>query len=240
MRRTYVFFWSGSLRHWLPISGIKSRPLTSDVDGNKDSSLKAALSALKTDKRKIKLDNTTRKQPTSHTKPWSSRKSQSSGDQETKEINREPLTWENAPRLGIFDPEKFKNYEPPPSRRPLLIEIERQKRIEALNKVRQENPWMKQLQEEKWRYPVDNDDFYPEERDVSFHDHVHLEYLLDDLPRRGQSRRFMELVVAGLQKNPYMTVEKKKEHVAWLKEYLKENEDVEGISPPHQSAKMFI
>jgi hypothetical protein len=234
MRTISISLCRGTFKHWLPISRIKTRLLTSDGNKDKDSSLKAALSALKTDKRKIKPDNTTRQRPETHTKLWSSRESQptSLDDKETKESNREPVTWENAPRLGIFDPEKFKNYEPPPSRRPLLIEIERRKKIEALNKVRQENPWMKQLREEKWKYPVDNDDFYPEEWDVSFHDHVHLEYLLDGLPQKGHARRFMELVVAGLQKNPYMTVDKKKEHVAWLKEYLKENESIDGFSPP--------
>lgn len=229
--RKYYLLVPCSLKSWVPVSGVLGRALSSGGDKNKDSSLKAALSALKTGKYKQKSEKLTRRPPASHVHARPKRQSQFQEDSTPKQINREPVTWENAPRLGIFDPEKFRNYEPPPSRPPLLIEIERQKRIDALNRVRPENAWMKQLEQEKWRYPVDNDDFYPEEEDVSFHDHVHLEYLMDDMPRKGSARRFMELVVAGLQKNPYMTVEKKKEHAAWLKEYLKENEDIEGVFP---------
>ena len=59
-----------------------------------------------------------------------------------------------------------------------------------------------------------------EEEGVSFEEHVFLEYLLDDFPSKGPVRRFMELVINGLQKNPHLTVEMKKERVGWFKNYF--------------------
>lgn len=71
-----------------------------------------------------------------------------------------------------------------------------------------------------WQYPIDNEVCKIEEENISFEEHVFLEYLLDDFPSKGPVRRFMELVINGLQKNPYLTVEQKKERVRWFHDYF--------------------
>ncbi|XP_062513144.1 small ribosomal subunit protein mS31-like [Corticium candelabrum] len=244
MRRCFLVLTLSRLKSRGSILGVQVRFLSSDDTKDKNSSLKAALSALKIDKSKpttepvitrttISPPRETRSRDTSSFHPIAKATGKSRHWKEpvVKHVNREPVTWENAPKLGLLDLKKFKNYKPAPVRQPFLAEKEAEKRIQALNEVRDVNPWIAQSQGEKWKYPIDNDDFYPEEKDVSFHEHVHLQYLLDDMPRRGPVRRYLELVVAGLQKNPHMTVEMKKEHVEWLKEYLRENQDVEGLYP---------
>lgn len=71
-----------------------------------------------------------------------------------------------------------------------------------------------------WQYPIDNEICKVEEENTSFEEHVFLEYLLDNFPSKGPVRRFMELVINGLQKNPYLTVEQKKERVRWFHDYF--------------------
>lgn len=66
-----------------------------------------------------------------------------------------------------------------------------------------------------------------EEARVSFHEHVFLEkHLEEGFPRQGPIRHFMELVVTGLSKNPYLTVQQKKEHIFWFRDYFHEKEAV--------------
>lgn len=69
-------------------------------------------------------------------------------------------------------------------------------------------------------YPIDNEfGFY--EKHVGFHEHVFLDHLIKDgFPESGPIRRFMELVVVGLSKNPYMGVEKKRGHIEWFRNYF--------------------
>lgn len=72
----------------------------------------------------------------------------------------------------------------------------------------------------QWAFPVDNEVCKVEEEAVGFDEHVFLEHLLDDFPKAGNIRQFMELVVTGLQQNPYLSVEDKKEHIEWFKDYF--------------------
>lgn len=66
-----------------------------------------------------------------------------------------------------------------------------------------------------------------EEASVSFYEHVFLEkHLEEGFPRQGPVRHFMELVVAGLSKNPYLTVQQKKDHIFWFRDYFSAKEDV--------------
>ena len=65
-----------------------------------------------------------------------------------------------------------------------------------------------------------------EEANVPFHEHVFLDHLLEDFPKRGPVRVFMELVILGLSKNPHMTVQEKHAHVAWFKQYFEEKKPV--------------
>lgn len=66
-----------------------------------------------------------------------------------------------------------------------------------------------------------------EEQNVYFAEHVFLEkYLEPWCPPKGPVRHFMELVCVGLSKNPYMTVETKKEHIEWYKNYFEEKKQL--------------
>lgn len=66
-----------------------------------------------------------------------------------------------------------------------------------------------------------------EEASVSFHEHIFLErHLEEGFPRQGPVRHFMELVVVGLSRNPYLTVQQKKENISWFRDYFQQKEDV--------------
>ncbi|XP_029304269.1 LOW QUALITY PROTEIN: small ribosomal subunit protein mS31 [Cottoperca gobio] len=78
-----------------------------------------------------------------------------------------------------------------------------------------------------WQYPINNEAGLEEEASVPFHEHVFLDkHLEEGFLRQGPVRHFMELVVAGLSKNPYLTVQQKKEHIYWFRDYFHQNEEV--------------
>lgn len=66
-----------------------------------------------------------------------------------------------------------------------------------------------------------------EEASVSFHEHIFLEkHLEEGFPHQGPVRHFMELVVSGLSRNPYLTVQQKREHISWFRDYFHQKEEV--------------
>lgn len=66
-----------------------------------------------------------------------------------------------------------------------------------------------------------------EEESVHFSEHVFLErYLQGWCPKKGPIRHFMDLVCIGLSKNPYMTVQEKKNHIFWYKAYFGESQEL--------------
>ncbi|XP_023015411.2 small ribosomal subunit protein mS31 [Leptinotarsa decemlineata] len=74
-----------------------------------------------------------------------------------------------------------------------------------------------------WNFPIDNEQGLDEEKKVYFAKHIFLEEHLEPwCPSRGPIRHFMELVCVGLSKNPYLTVEAKKEHIDWYKNYFED------------------
>lgn len=78
-----------------------------------------------------------------------------------------------------------------------------------------------------WQYPINNEAGLEEEASVPFHEHVFLEKHLDEsFPRQGPVRHFMELVITGLAKNHHLTVQQKKEHIDWFRDYFRQKEDV--------------
>ncbi|XP_070773927.1 small ribosomal subunit protein mS31 [Enoplosus armatus] len=78
-----------------------------------------------------------------------------------------------------------------------------------------------------WQYPINNEAGLEEEASVSFHEHIFLEkHLEEGFPRQGPVRHFMELVVAGLSRNPYLTVQQKREHISWFRDYFQQKEEV--------------
>ncbi|XP_051520747.1 28S ribosomal protein S31, mitochondrial-like [Myxocyprinus asiaticus] len=78
-----------------------------------------------------------------------------------------------------------------------------------------------------WQYPINNEAGLEEETSVPFHEHVFLEKYLDDsFPRHGPVRQFMELVITGLAKNHHLTVQQKREHIAWFRDYFQQKDNV--------------
>ncbi|XP_068121137.1 small ribosomal subunit protein mS31 [Hyperolius riggenbachi] len=77
-----------------------------------------------------------------------------------------------------------------------------------------------------WAFPIDNEAGMEEEQNVEFHEHVFLEKYLEDFPVTGPIRHFMELVVCGLSKNPFITVQQKKEHIDWFRNYFNQKEEI--------------
>lgn len=57
-----------------------------------------------------------------------------------------------------------------------------------------------------WHFPINNEQGMDEEAKYSFTDHVFLEDHLEPwCPKIGPLRHFMELVLVGLSKNPFLT-----------------------------------
>ncbi|XP_041352210.1 28S ribosomal protein S31, mitochondrial-like [Gigantopelta aegis] len=77
-----------------------------------------------------------------------------------------------------------------------------------------------------WTFPINNEAGMHEERKVEFHEHIFLDHLISDFPKKGPIRHFMELVTVGLSKNPYLTVQQKREHIEWFRDYFKEKQAI--------------
>ena len=66
-----------------------------------------------------------------------------------------------------------------------------------------------------------------EEAQVGFHEHVFLEpHLKPWCPARGPIRHFMELIIVGLSKNPYLTVAQKKDHISWFRDFFESKRSI--------------
>lgn len=79
--------------------------------------------------------------------------------------------------------------------------------------------------ERQWKYPVDN------EQDISFNeefsDHVFLDQYLREFPDVDSIQKYMELVIHGLQQNPYLSAEEKIDKIMWHKDYFENFPDEE-------------
>lgn len=72
-------------------------------------------------------------------------------------------------------------------------------------------------------FPINNEIGMEHEADVPFHRHVFLhEQIEEGFPKQGPVRQFMEAVILGLSKNPYLTIEEKTDHINWFREYFNE------------------
>ncbi|XP_067889538.1 28S ribosomal protein S31, mitochondrial isoform X2 [Heterodontus francisci] len=76
------------------------------------------------------------------------------------------------------------------------------------------------------QFPVNSEAGLQAEEGVEFHEHIFLEKHLNGFPEQGPIRHFMELVINGLSKNPYLTVQQKIEHIDWFRQYFHEKEDI--------------
>jgi len=74
---------------------------------------------------------------------------------------------------------------------------------------------------ELWHFPIDNEQGIDTDSLEPFYDHVFLDHHLEGwCPQQGALRHFMELVCVGLSKNPYISAEKKVEHINWYRDYF--------------------
>ena len=70
-----------------------------------------------------------------------------------------------------------------------------------------------------------------EQANVPFFDHIFLDHHLEEFPDIEPIQEFMTLVLNGLSKNSYISVEEKKEIIGWYKNYFNEKLDIikEGL-----------
>jgi small subunit ribosomal protein S31 len=64
------------------------------------------------------------------------------------------------------------------------------------------------------------------EQSTGFHEHVFLDHLTEDFPKRGPLRHFIDLVVVALSKNAFLTAEQKREHIQWFREYFTTKQEI--------------
>ncbi|XP_042354577.1 28S ribosomal protein S31, mitochondrial [Plectropomus leopardus] len=134
-------------------------------------------------------------------------------------------------RLNIFSPSTDKDKVEATVARPTLWNVEFANKLVHWTDQTPRNGFEEMIQWTKegklWQYPINNEAGLEEEASVPFHEHIFLEkYLEEGFPHRGPVRHFMELVVAGLSKNPYLTVQQKKEHISWFRDYFHQKEEV--------------
>lgn len=146
-------------------------------------------------------------------------------------VPRTPVDLFGAPPLGIFGKETVPSKSPAPLSVLPTWERLQAHELQLSTAHPPTNAFVEMIQWTKegklWTFPVDNEIGLEEEKKVGFHEHVFLERHLEGwCPRRGPIRHFMELVCTGLSKNPYLTVERKKAHIEWYKNYFAEKEEL--------------
>ncbi|CAM2096049.1 small ribosomal subunit protein mS31 [Caretta caretta] len=111
---------------------------------------------------------------------------------------------------------------------PTLWDLELANQIAAVNQKPPRNGFEEMIQWTKegklWEFPINNEAGI--EDDVEFHEHIFLDKYLEDFPKQGPVRHFMELVTCGLSKNPYLSVKQKAEHIEWFRNYFQEKEEL--------------
>uniref|UniRef100_A0A8C8SGD4 Small ribosomal subunit protein mS31 n=1 Tax=Pelusios castaneus TaxID=367368 RepID=A0A8C8SGD4_9SAUR len=132
-------------------------------------------------------------------------------------------------RLNIFPvPSTVTERTPEAGASPTLWDLEFANQIAALNQKPPRNGFEEMIQWTKegklWEFPINNEAGI--EDDVEFHEHIFLDKYLEDFPKKGPIRHFMELVTCGLSQNPYLSVKQKVEHIEWFRKYFQEKEEL--------------
>ncbi|KAM5277848.1 small ribosomal subunit protein mS31 [Hipposideros larvatus] len=132
-------------------------------------------------------------------------------------------------RLNIFDPKAVTEEAPETEAAPSLWDVEFAKQLAAMNEQHFQNGFEEMIQWTKegilWEFPINNEAGFDDDGS-EFHEHVFLDKYLEDFPKQGPVRHFMELVTCGLSKNPYLSVKQKVEHIEWFRNYFNEKQDI--------------
>ncbi|NWH32934.1 RT31 protein, partial [Chloropsis hardwickii] len=132
-------------------------------------------------------------------------------------------------RLNIFtkastEPEHALKTESSPT----IWDLEFAKEVAAVTAQPPRNGFEEMIQWTKegilWEFPIDNE--VGMEDDAEFHEHIFLEKHLEGFPKEGPIRHFMELVICGLSKNPYLSVKQKVDHIEWFQKYFEEKKEL--------------
>ncbi|NXE35967.1 RT31 protein, partial [Ptilorrhoa leucosticta] len=111
---------------------------------------------------------------------------------------------------------------------PTIWDLEFAKEVAAVTAQPPRNGFEEMIQWTKegilWEFPIDNE--VGMEDDAEFHEHIFLEKHLEGFPKEGPIRHFMELVICGLSKNPYLSVQQKVEHIEWFQKYFEEKKEL--------------
>ncbi|NXC94247.1 RT31 protein, partial [Certhia familiaris] len=111
---------------------------------------------------------------------------------------------------------------------PTIWDLEFAKEVAAVTAQPPRNGFEEMIQWTKegilWEFPIDNE--VGMEDDAEFHEHIFLEKHLEGFPKEGPIRHFMELVICGLSKNPYLSVTQKVEHIEWFQKYFEEKKEL--------------
>ncbi|NWV52587.1 RT31 protein, partial [Daphoenositta chrysoptera] len=111
---------------------------------------------------------------------------------------------------------------------PTIWDLEFAKEVAAVTAQPPRNGFEEMIQWTKegilWEFPIDNE--VGMEDDAEFHEHIFLEKHLEGFPKAGPIRHFMELVICGLSKNPYLSVKQKVEHIEWFQKYFEEKKEL--------------
>ncbi|NXA08569.1 RT31 protein, partial [Sapayoa aenigma] len=110
---------------------------------------------------------------------------------------------------------------------PTIWDLEFAKEVAAITAQPPRNGFEEMIQWTKegilWEFPIDNE--VGMDDDAEFHEHIFLEKHLEGFPKEGPIRHFMELVICGLSKNPYLSVKQKIEHIEWFEKYFEEKKE---------------
>ncbi|NXI20943.1 RT31 protein, partial [Sterrhoptilus dennistouni] len=111
---------------------------------------------------------------------------------------------------------------------PTIWDLEFAKEVAAVTAQPPRNGFEEMIQWTKegilWEFPIDNE--VGMEDDAEFHEHIFLDKHLEGFPKEGPIRHFMELVICGLSKNPYLSVKQKVEHIEWFQNYFEEKKEL--------------
>ncbi|NXU09095.1 RT31 protein, partial [Pardalotus punctatus] len=111
---------------------------------------------------------------------------------------------------------------------PTIWDLEFAKEVAAVTAQPPRNGFEEMIQWTKegilWEFPINNE--VGMEDDAEFHEHIFLEKHLEAFPKEGPIRHFMELVICGLSKNPYLSVKQKIEHIEWFQKYFEEKKEL--------------